>query len=202
MKIKEVWKKLWYLLWKDDSWKGWIFSIAILFIFIKLIFFPLLSLITGTPLPLVIVESCSMYHQGNFFSNSENWWEENNQKYSQFDISKENFFNFIFKRGFTKGDILFVIGANPDKLRVGDVIIFEAGHQHPLIHRIVEIREENGEKIFSTLGDNNPRQLDSEKTINENQLVGKAVLKLAPYAGWIKLIFFESRQPAHNKGFC
>lgn len=68
MKFKEVLKKFWYLLWKDESWKGWIFSIIILFIFIKLIFFPSLNFLTGTKLPLAIVESCSMYHSENISS--------------------------------------------------------------------------------------------------------------------------------------
>jgi signal peptidase I len=201
--LKDFWKKFWYLLWKDDSPKGWIFSIIFLFIFIKFIFFPVLSLVTGTALPLVIVESCSMYHQGNLFSNFDNWWENEEGKYSQFEITKEKFSKFIFKRGFNKGDILFIIGANPEKLKIGDVIIFEAeGYPHPIIHRIVQINERDGEKIFSTLGDNNPSQSSFEKEISEHRLVGKAVFKLAPYLGWTKLIFFEHKQPSNNKGFC
>ena len=76
MQLKEgltkFWKKFWFMLWKDDSLKGWIFSIIFLFIFIKFIFFPILSLVTGTYLPLAIVESCSMYHEGNFLSNYNN----------------------------------------------------------------------------------------------------------------------------------
>ena len=35
-KIKKIWKKFWFLLWKDNSLKGWIFSVLFLFIFIKL----------------------------------------------------------------------------------------------------------------------------------------------------------------------
>jgi len=38
--------------------------------------------------------------------------------------------------------------------------------------------------------------------IKEEQLIGKAVFKLAPYVGWGKLIFFEYKQPQNNKGFC
>ena len=202
MGFKKGIKKLWHLLWKDDSWKGWIFSIIFLFVFIKFIFFPLLSLITGTALPLVIVESCSMYHSGNLLSNFDNWWLENGNKYSQFEIIKEEFLNFRFKKGFNKGDILFVLGANPKKIKVGDVIIFEAGQKNPLIHRVVEITEENGKKFFSTIGDNNPSQLQIETRIKEEQLVGKAVLKIAPYAGWTKLIFFEGLRNKSERGFC
>lgn len=202
MKFKEVLKKFWYLLWKDNSLKGWIFSIIVLFIFIKFIFFPLLSLATGTNLPLAIVESCSMYHKGNVFSNYENWWERHDEKYSQYNIEKESFDEFVFKRGFSKGDILFVIGAKPEKLKIGNIIIFEGGQKNPIIHRIINIEEQNGEYIFSTIGDNNNGQLTFEKNIKQERLIGKAVFRIAPYIGWGKLFFFEGKKPPIERGFC
>ncbi len=198
----KLWKKFWFLLWKDDSFKGWIFSIAFLFIFIKFIFFPLLSLATGTALPLAIVESCSMYHQGNLLSNYDEWWERHEAKYSKFNIEKEEFEEFIFKNGFNKGDILFITKADPDRLKIGDVVIFSAGQRNPVIHRIISIRNEKGEKIFSTMGDNNRGQLTFEKSIKEEQLVGKAAFRIAPYIGWGKLVFFEIGKPPSERGFC
>jgi len=200
--IKKYLDKFWYLLWKDNTWKGWIFSIIILFIFIKLIFFPVLSLLTGTSLPLAIVESCSMYHDGNLLSDYDTWWQEHETKYNSFDIDKKTFENFIFKNGFNKGDILFVTGANPEKIKIGDVIIFNAGRQNPLIHRVIDIKKENGEYVFSTIGDNNNGQLSIEKEIKQEQLIGKASFKLAPYLGWAKLIFFEGVRPQSERGFC
>src|SRR4030042_1356553 len=122
-KTKGGFKKFWFLLWKDNSVNGWIFSLIVLFVFIKFIFFPGLSLVTGTSLPLAIVESCSMYHQGNIFSNYEKWWVEHESKYSQLNISKEEFDDFRFKRGLNKGDILFIVGSKPEKLKLGDIII-------------------------------------------------------------------------------
>ena len=190
------------MLWKDDSWKGWIFSIIFLFLFIKLIFFPILSLTTGTSLPLAIVESCSMYHQGNLISDFDNWYDKHKDKYSDFEINKLDFEEFPFKKGLNKGDILFVIGTKADKLKIGDVIIFNSNQQNPIIHRIIDIQEKNNEKIFSTIGDNNNQQLIQEKAINENQIVGKAFFRIVPYAGWIKLIFFEPFRPESEKGFC
>ena len=200
--IKKYLNKFWFLLWKDNSWKGWIFSILFLFIFIKLIFFPGLSLITGTALPLAIVESCSMYHNGNLLSDSDLWWENHNSKYENFNLDKNTFNDFIFNDGFNKGDILFILGAKPEKLKVGDVIIFKGGQRNPIIHRVINITQEGEEYTFSTIGDNNPSQLPIEKTINENQLVGKAVFKLAPYLGWGKLIFFEASRSTSERGFC
>lgn len=202
MNFKKELKKFWYLIWKDDSFKGWLFSVIFMLAFILLVFFPLLKLITGTALPLAIVESCSMYHEGNLFSNFDEWWKDHDNKYSQKQIIKSQFQEFIFKNGFNKGDILFIIKAKPEKLKVGDVIIFNANYRNPIIHRVINIENQNGEYSFSTIGDNNNGQLSLEKNIKEDQLVGKAVFKLAPYLGWIKLAFFEHLKQDNEKGLC
>ncbi len=198
----KLWEKFWFIVWKDDSLKGWIFSIIFLFIFIKFIFFPVLSLVAGTSLPLAIVESCSMYHEGNLLSNYDNWWQGHETKYLKYDIEKEGFENFKFKDGFNKGDILFIIKAKLEKLKVGDIIIFNAEQKNPVIHRIIKIENKNGEQIFSTIGDNNNGQLSFEKNIKSGEIVGKAVFKLAPSLGWGKLIFFEASRPTSERGFC
>lgn len=196
--IKKFLSKFWFLVWKDDSLKGWILSIIFIFIVIKFIFFPSLSFLTGTDLPLAIVESCSMYHTGNLFSDHDKWWQNQEMKYYPFQITKEKFKEYPFKKGFNKGDILFIIGTKPEKVEVGDVIIFNSGvRSTPIIHRVVRIRQEDNQYIFSTIGDNNPSQISFEKNINQNQIVGKAALKIAPYLGWGKLIFFEI---ANGKG--
>jgi len=196
---KKFWKKFWFVVWKDESFKGWIISIIFIFVIIKFIFFPVLNLTTGTSLPLAIVESCSMHHKGNVFSNYDSWQDRHENKYS-FDINE--FKEFNFKRGFSKGDILFIVGKKPEKLEVGDVIIFDGGQKNPIIHRIVEIKHENGEYLFSTMGDNNNGQLSSEINIKQEQLIGKAVFRLAPSLGWGKLIFYEHLRPESERGFC
>ena len=202
MNLKRAWEKFWFIVWKDDSFKGWLISIIFLFVVIKFIFFPSLSLITGTQLPLAIVESCSMYHKGNLLSDYDLWWEQSSSKYSEYRITNEQFKDFKFKNGFNKGDILFIVGAEPEKLKIGDVIIFNAEQTNPVIHRIINIEKENKEYIFSTIGDHNNAQLPFEKEIRQEQIVGKAVFKLAPYMGWGKLIFYEHLQKESNKGFC
>lgn len=194
--------KFWFLLWKDESLKGWIFSVVFLFIFIKFVFFPGLSLIAGTPLPLAIVESCSMYHDGNLLSNSNSWLDKHEEKYSNFEIGKSDFENFAFKKGLNKGDILFVIGTDPEKIKIGDVIIFNANQRNPVIHRVIDMNERDGKRIFSTIGDNNNGQISFEKEIFEDEFVGKPVLKIVPYLGWIKLIFFERLKNPSERGFC
>ena len=209
--IKKGLKKFWFLLWEDNSIKGWLFSLIILFIFIKFIFFPFLNFTTGTTLPLAIVESCSMYHQGNFFSNFDDWFGRHETKYLGINISKTEFQSFIFRNGFSKGDILFIIKADPEKLKIGDIIAFNAGTGGtPVIHRIVKITEENGQRIFSTMGDNNAKMLIpsnnlggvDETQITSRQLVGKAVFRVAPWFGWVKLVFYEGLKPESERGFC
>jgi signal peptidase I len=212
MNLKEVWKKFWHLLWVDESLKGWIFALVFLFIFVRLILFPLLSIVTGTALPLAIVESCSMYHKPEIplIYDFDKWWQNHEEKYTQLNITKEQFKKFTLKNGFSKGDILFSIKAKPQDLKVGDIIMFQTTKQNPLIHRIINIRYENNEYIFTTIGDNNkisftatnnPYWID-EINIKENQLVGKAVFKIAPYLGWSKLIFFEHSRTSSERGLC
>jgi signal peptidase I len=205
-KLKTFFKKFWYLLWKDDSWKGWLFSIVFLFIFIKFVFFPGLSFVTGTQLPLAIVESCSMYHSGGIwpFTDYNSWWDLHEKKYLEFNINKSQLIDFKFHNGFNKGDILFITGVNPKKLKIGDVIIFEAPTKNPVIHRIIKIenQENTDTLLFSTIGDNNNGQLSFENNIEEKQIIGKAQLKVVPYLGWAKLIFYEPFRQKNERGFC
>lgn len=183
-KIKEFWGFL-----KKDSWPSFIVSLIIALVVIKFIFFPLLSFITGTELPLVIVESCSMYHSQSM----ENIMSNN--IYSDYNLSFNDSSNWIFKKGFNKGDIIFVVG--PKNIKTGDVIIFNAGQRNPIIHRV--IRDSNDS--YTTKGDNNFGLIDFEKNISKNQVVGKAVFRI-PIVGWIKLIFFDWMKPASQRGLC
>lgn len=201
-KVKDFLKKFWDIVWKDESLKGWIISVIFIFVVIKFVFFPLLSLVTGSSIPLAIVESCSMYHEGNLFSNYDKWWEDHENKYERLGFNKEEFRNFDFNNGFSKGDILLITGESPKEIDPGEVIIFDAGRGNPLIHRVIDKRMDNGKYEFSTLGDNNEGQLLVEKEIQENLIMGKASARIAPTLGWVKLIFYEPFREERNKGFC
>ena len=202
MNLKKGLKKFWYIVWKDNSLKGWIISLVFLFIVVKFIFFPLLSLTTGSSLPLAIVESCSMYHKGDLISDFDSWWERHSKKYLEIGITKEEFKDFTMNNGFNKGDILLITRANEGNLNVGDIIVFEANQRNPVIHRIIEIKRENGITTYSTIGDNNNGQFQFEKGITENKIIGKAKSKISPYIGWIKLIFYEGNKPKSERGLC
>ena len=115
-----------------------------------------MSLVTGTALPLAIVESCSMYHEGNILSNFNDWFQKHEIKYENIRINQTEFSDFPLRKGFNKGDILLITRANPEKIEVGDIIIFQSDLKNPIIHRIISIKEKtDGSRVFSTMGDNN-----------------------------------------------
>ena len=182
-------KKFWRFL-KEDTWQSWVVSIILIIIILKFAFFPLLSLITGAPLPLVVVESCSMYHESNF----DAWWSQNAAWYEAKGITKSEFESYKLKNGLNKGDIVFVWGhSNYSK---GDILIFNSNTRYPIIHRIISLSP------LATKGDHNSNQIENiETNINQEQIVGKAVFKI-PAIGWIKLIFFEPFKNPEQRGFC
>ncbi len=188
--VKRFWKFI-----KEDSWASLIVSLVLAFLIIKFIFFPFLSFVTGTSLPLVIVESCSMYHSDGMDLVFKS------PIYGQYGLSLEDSKNWSFKNGLSKGDIIFAVGADYEDLHVGDVIIFNGRQRHPIIHRIISI---NDDGTVTTKGDNfktNSGLLDIERSIKSEQIIGKAVFRV-PYLGWLKLIFFEAMRPASERGFC
>lgn len=138
----------------------------------------------------VIIESCSMYHN----SNLDNWWVENSQHYQEFEVTKQDFESFPFKNGFSKGDLL-ISKKISDVPEIGDIIIFRSVYTQSLAHRVVSIDP------ISTKGDKNPIQLDGEKTINQEDVTSKAILRI-PLIGWTTIIFYESRKVPQEKGFC
>ncbi|MFH1500544.1 MAG: hypothetical protein ABIE22_01210 [archaeon] len=181
---KNPFKKFWNFVWYEDSLASWIVSLILAFIIVKFIFFPLLSLTFNTSLPLVVVESCSMYHEGNFNS----WLEENSEWYVDFGLSEEQIQGWHFKNGLNKGDIILVHGWG--KLNLGEIIIFNGGQSHPIIHRVISGETDSNHIYYSTKGDNNPGQLTVEEKIPGAEIVGRALIRV-PYIGWIKLFFVD-----------
>jgi signal peptidase I len=177
--------------WNDDSFWSWIVFIGLAFFIIKVIIFPSLIFVTGSSLPLAIVESCSMHHGDKF----EDWWELKQSWYENNEISKQEFENFPLKNGFTKGDIFLITGVEKEEIEIGDVIIFNADGR-PIIHRVVSLNP------LQTRGDNNNGQLNVEQNIDGGQLIGKATRLKVPFLGWVKLIFYEPLRPEYERGFC
>ncbi len=199
--IKESLKKLWAFL-NKDTWQSWLASLVLIIILIRFILFPLLALATGSPLPLVVIESCSMYHNSDF----DTWFHSNGAWYESKNISKETFSSFKYKSGLNKGDIILVTKTKyPPKM--GDTIIFQpdtySSAPNPIIHRVVTTsppgtKGDNNENQLNPL--NNLQQVD-ESSIKEGQILGKASLRI-PLLGWVKLIFFEPSRPQNQRGLC
>ncbi len=193
--------KIWYFLWKDDSIWSWIASLILAFILVKFVFFPFLSFIFQSPMPLVVVESSSMFHSGGLIKDVtgfgtqddvNQWWKNAKSWYEGNSIQYEQIKTWSFKSGLDKGDIIVIKGSK--NLKAGDIIVFNAGQQHPIIHRIVKIHLTEQGAFYETKGDNyatNSNQLAIEKEIKPEQIVGKAVFRI-PKLGWIKLIVVQT----------
>ena len=103
------------------------------------------------------------------------------------DITKEGFMEFKFSNGFNKGDIMILRGAKPADIKVGEILVFRStkpGIADPIIHRVVEVGENNNEWYAVTKGDNNFRS--DNGNISEDRIVGKALIRV-PLLGYIKI---------------
>ncbi|MEM4711179.1 MAG: signal peptidase I [Candidatus Woesearchaeota archaeon] len=197
---KDVFKKIWHFLWKEDSLASWIVNIVLAFLLIKFIVYPGLGLILGTNLPVVAVISESMEHNGNF----DTWWNSQalcsdnplnmtrcTQKewYSMRGITEEEFKKFPFSNGFNKGDIMVLKGIDYENIKKGDVIVFKSGMNYPIIHRVVEKND-----VIQTKGDHNVAQIISknldERYITKDEIIGKAWFRI-PLLGYIKIWFVD-----------
>jgi len=218
MNIKQIIsgiKKAWNWIWHSDSIWSWIVALTIIYLIVKFIFFPTLSLILGSSLPLAGVESSSMDHQivlddyrrltlcENVYSKDEkkqlgyldfdDYWKVCGDWYENRNITKSQFSEFSLSNGFKKGDVIVVWGRF--KPKVGDIIVFKANPEstapRPIIHRIIKI---NNDGTYQTKGDHNSKQLTinnniyktDETKIAQEQIIGKAVIKI-PLLGWPKI---------------
>lgn len=178
MEEKSRFGRIWSFLWESDSAFSWIVDLILAFLIIKFIFFPVIGLVLSSSLPMVIVESGSMVHNGNF----DEFWSSMGSFYEDIGITKEMFSGWYFKDGFNKGDIMVIQGQSSYK--IGDVIVFNVpGQSTPIIHRIIKINEDLS---FSTKGDHNLSQLPDEKSVKKEQIIGKAAARI-PWLGWLKL---------------
>jgi len=203
VEIKKELKYFWNWLWNSESWLSYLIFLIIVFIVVKFIFLPGLGLIFGTSLPLAIVESSSMEHyslgginsncngydicgncetkstffnKDNYWNTCRNWYEQNT------NITKEQFNSFRLSDGFRKGDLIIIYGKK--QVEIGDIIVFNGGTAHPIIHRVISLDP------IQTKGDHNPSQLSVETNIQQNQVIGTAFGRI-PYIGWIKIFFVE-----------
>ncbi len=194
---KNLFQKFWNFLWVDESLLSWVVLLVLCFCFIMFVFFPVSGLIFSSKMPYVVIETGSMIHQWNF----DKWWDVQGFFYENISMSKEQFKEFPYKGGLNIGDIIILKGSSDYK--VGDIIVYDAQQEKPIIHRIIRIRqrcnttepvrdniiktEEVDCYIIQTKGDNNVGQLNFEYNISKEQVIGKAAFMI-PKLGYVKLI--------------
>lgn len=171
-------KKIWNFIWKEDSFASWVVNVILAFLIVKFLIFPGLGFVLETSHPVVAVVSESMNHNGYF----DDWWERQGSWYEKKGISKEVFQTFDMKNGFSKGDIIFLKGK--ESFEIGDIIVFTANSNNPIIHRVVAKNED----VYQTKGDANSDSSESlgETSITNARIIGKALFRV-PYLGWIKV---------------
>ena len=87
---------------------------------------------------------------------------------------------------FEVGDIVLVDEIEIEDIQEGDIIQYVGFDNSTVLHRVVDIYEENGETLFSTKGDANPSP--DFNPITSNRILGKVVFTI-PKLGWIQIYF-------------
>jgi signal peptidase I len=202
-------KKIWKFFWHNDSVASWLANVVVAFLVIRFLVYPLLGIILGTGFPIVAVVSESMEHSvdqhgiicGQHFEeyhySYNNYWKSCGEWYETRGITQKQFKKFPLTNGFNKGDVIILWRANTKNIKLGDVLIFQGGKPQPIIHRVVEIREENGGYFYQTKGDHNSESIQGqygETAIDITRIEGKGILRI-PYLGWVKIIFVDLVRP-------
>ncbi len=233
---KPAWKRWlrssWRFVWEGDSALALVVDIILAFLLIKFLIYPGIGLAMGTSYPVVAVVSGSMDHHpipdGAAYQlcghvsitpqdipDRQTWWSYCGSWYVDHGINETRFFSFPLSGGFSKGDLVVLVGADPSKLKVGDVIVFQTPYavepygNEPIIHRIIRIDHVNGTLLFQTKGDNNPVSFGPvsgnnfpqpiDGNIPPSHVLGRAILRI-PYLGWVKIAFAQLLSGLHLGG--
>ncbi|MDI6654262.1 MAG: signal peptidase I [Candidatus Hydrothermarchaeota archaeon] len=94
---------------------------------------------------------------------------------------------------FYKGDLVVVKGIEPEKIAVGDVIVYHNPFRGvSVVHRVIEIKKINSGLYFYTKGDNSiTNQLSDQESgiappIREEWIKGRLILVI-PKLGWFRV---------------
>jgi hypothetical protein len=144
---------------------------GVVFAFLAHIF---LGIILSTKMPVVAVVSSSMQH--DYAETNHYKWLEENLGYNRSYVN-----SWPFPNGFSIGDLPIVKGS--DSYKIGEIIVYDAGQQAPIIHRIIKI---NPDGTYQTKGDNNPKQNFYEFSVKKEQIYGKVIF-IIPKLGYFKV---------------
>ncbi|XP_047078774.1 signal peptidase complex catalytic subunit SEC11A-like [Lolium rigidum] len=98
-----------------------------------------------------------------------------------------------------KGDMLFVHNMSNEPIREGEIVIFRVpGGEHPIVHRVIKVREnrDTGEIQILTKGDNNSVDdrflyADGQLWLQPQEIIGRVAGHL-PYVGWPNVFIIET----------
>lgn len=203
-------KKFWNYIWHDDSLGSYILHFIFAFVVIKFMLFPVIGFALNNDYPIVAIVSGSMEHKvvynrvcnvhiADIQSKSldyDEWWNYCGSYYqSNYNLSKETFSQFEYKNGLNIGDVMILYGKDPQKIEVGEVLVFIPQDKRffeqkgPVIHRVVQKwTDENGKIHFRTKGDHNPVSIDNfENDIIEDNVIGVSVARV-PFIGYAKIL--------------
>lgn len=182
----------------EDSFRGYLVSILLIFFIIKFIIFPVMGFVLGgTDYPIVSVVSGSMEHKpvdnymcGNlmtdsYIENFDNWWGACGDYYFYYNISKAKFEDFSMKNGFNIGDAMILYNKKPENIDLGDVIVYIRSDNKPIIHRVIKIDMINGAYHYTTKGDFNAMSASYEYDVSYEAVQGTVVFRI-PFIGYPK----------------
>ena len=112
-------------------------------------------------------DSTKQLTNDQFWSYCGKWYEDN------LNLTQDQFRTYNFKNGFSKGDIIFLIGSKPKNLEKGDIIVFMSTiRSDPIIHRVVNKGIGPDDKYYcQTTGDHNRASGDFEMLIPEDNVL-------------------------------
>ncbi|XP_051196448.1 uncharacterized protein [Lolium perenne] len=98
-----------------------------------------------------------------------------------------------------KGDMVFVHNMSNEPIREGEIVIFRVpGGEHPIVHRVIKVRElrDTGEIQILTKGDNNSVDdrflyADGQLWLQPQDIIGRVAGHL-PYVGWPNVFIIET----------
>lgn len=141
---------------------------------------------------------CGKNFQERKFLSFDEYWKICGNFYENRNISKEKFSNFPIKNGFSRGDLLIIMGT--DNYSVGDVVVYHLENLNSdeemckrfkifikqrgidrVVHRIIAV--ENGEYIVK--GDHN--EIADQCRLKKEQFLGKVIFVI-PKIGYLKII--------------
>jgi signal peptidase I len=167
--IKKIKKIIVRIFFGDDYLSDILFIIFIFIVYfiIQLVYPPLFS---------VIVSPSMEHHNFNF------------QKYEQYNITQQEFFQFPYPNGLYVGDIVIILPIDTQYLKLGDLILYKGTSLYKgeyIFHRVVGYNNGN----FIIMGDNNPGPIifEGENNMDPNRIIGIGILRI-PLLGYIKLL--------------